>query len=209
VPWPAINKDSEVFRDMRAIPSGPNTPKDGTNDNRPIRLDGIRKDDFRQLLRILYPSFSHPRQLDNLTVTQWVSVLKLATMWSFSGVRASAVDALTAMTIEPVEKVRLAVLYDVPQWLLPAFVELARRPKPPTLAEARILGLETVTKLAEVRESLPPVVMRITSRIGGNEFLHCSSCAKPHGSKCPLQEVVTARASHDFAPVVRSVFQLK
>ena len=49
--------ESEIFSDMFQLPvptDGGGTPE-GSSDERPIRLDGIKKSDFIQLLRVMFP----------------------------------------------------------------------------------------------------------------------------------------------------------
>ena len=49
--------ESEIFSDMFQLPVPTDgTPPDGLSDDRPIRLDGIKKSDFIQLLRVMFPS---------------------------------------------------------------------------------------------------------------------------------------------------------
>lgn len=44
-----------MFKTMFSLPPGSESVADGTTDDTPIRLDGIKKADFEQLLRVLYP----------------------------------------------------------------------------------------------------------------------------------------------------------
>jgi hypothetical protein len=50
--------ESEIFSDMFQLPAptdGTSPPPDGLSDDRPLRLDGIKKSDFIQLLRVMFP----------------------------------------------------------------------------------------------------------------------------------------------------------
>lgn len=40
---------------MFKLPVAQDVPVEGSSDQQPIRLEGIKEDDFRQLLRVLYP----------------------------------------------------------------------------------------------------------------------------------------------------------
>lgn len=52
------------------------------------------------------------------------------------------------------EKVGLAKAYKVPQWLLQGYHELVRRTKAISAEEGRVLGIETVVGLYQVREQI-------------------------------------------------------
>jgi len=152
VPRAYFERDSEVFCGMFNLPVGPReVPVDGSSDRYPLRLEGIRENDFRQLLRVMYPQ--HPAQPDTMTCAEWTSVLKLSTMWNFEGLRDLAVKSMSRLPIDPVEKTALAMEYDIDGWLLPAINELAQREDPIGIEEARRLGLEVAMKIAAVRES--------------------------------------------------------
>lgn len=88
---------------------------------------------------------------------EWILVLKLTTMWQFHSLRCVALDKLKLylphLSEDPVRWLCLARQYDVDEWLLPSLRALARRPKAIQLEEVDLLGLKTVVKMAEVRES--------------------------------------------------------
>ena len=45
---------SEVFADMFQLPIEENKKLDGSSDDQPLRLEGIKKLDFAQLLRVMF-----------------------------------------------------------------------------------------------------------------------------------------------------------
>ena len=55
VPQFYLEKESEVFRDMFTLPIAQDAVADGCGDEQPLKLDGVMKDDFRQLLRVIVP----------------------------------------------------------------------------------------------------------------------------------------------------------
>jgi hypothetical protein len=55
VPRRNFATQSNVFSDMFQLPPQDGTPPEGSSDDRPIRLDGIAKSSFTQLLRIMFP----------------------------------------------------------------------------------------------------------------------------------------------------------
>jgi hypothetical protein len=56
--------ESEVFETMFKLPQNPDVGADGLSNNQPLRLDGIKMDDFRQLLRVMYPRYETDHKLD-------------------------------------------------------------------------------------------------------------------------------------------------
>jgi hypothetical protein len=45
---------------------------------------------------------------------EWVGVLKLATMWDFEDARKVAIEKLTITDIDPINRIELIRVYDVP-----------------------------------------------------------------------------------------------
>lgn len=50
-----FERDSEVFRGLFTLPNNLEVPEDGSSDERPLRLEGLKEHDFRQLLKVMYP----------------------------------------------------------------------------------------------------------------------------------------------------------
>ncbi|KAI5997683.1 hypothetical protein F5J12DRAFT_851199, partial [Pisolithus orientalis] len=113
--------------------------------------------------------------------SQWISVLKLSTMWECTSLRAAAISWLdgSSATLGDVEKVALAMQYDIKGWLLPSLLALAQRHNPISVEEGRRLGIETALKLASVREGLR------------------------------LERLDPTAARLDFAPMIQKVFELQ
>ena len=90
----------------------------------------------------------------DLTVDEWMSVLKLSDMWEFPKMRTKAIDASEneVQKLGAVEMILLAKKYSVSDWLTKGYDILARRPERITADERKRLGLDTFVRLAEVRE---------------------------------------------------------
>jgi hypothetical protein len=97
--------------------------------------------------------YRHAGQQDVMSATEWTSVLKLSTMWSFEDLRDLAIQNMAQLSIDPVERAALASEYNIDEWLLPALNELAQREEPIGIEEANRLGWETALQIAAVRES--------------------------------------------------------
>ena len=88
------------------------------------------------------------------TFEEWSRLLSISCKFALEKIRNRAVKELTAMNIDPVDRVVLAVKHDIPDWLFPAYVDLCIRSEPLREDEARKLGLSTTVKLACAREKL-------------------------------------------------------
>jgi hypothetical protein len=94
---------------MFLLPSGPGVQNEGQNREHPIALEGYKKDEFTCLLKVMYPryvliifmtsivlipwascragSLISGTKLDlSLKKEEWVSVLKLSTIWNMTKV---------------------------------------------------------------------------------------------------------------------------
>lgn len=160
-----------MFCDLFGLPLARDAPVDGSSDEQPLRLEGIKENDFRQLLRVMYPRLAetvfchlfsrltlwwhrHAGQRDAMSFAEWTSVLKLSTMWNFEGLRSLAIQSMSGLPDnDAVEKAALAGEYQIDEWLLPALNELAQREEPISIEEARRLGWEVALQLSAVRES--------------------------------------------------------
>ncbi|KAE9405135.1 hypothetical protein BT96DRAFT_358816 [Gymnopus androsaceus JB14] len=124
VPINGLAAESQIFRDMMEFPASGN---EGLSDQNPIRLDGVLRDDFRQLLRVLCPPGSM-LPLQPLSFSEWTSVLKLADMWLMDGIREHAISCMGALpNIEPVDKIVIARKFNILSWLAPCFNEILQR----------------------------------------------------------------------------------
>ncbi|KIM53061.1 hypothetical protein SCLCIDRAFT_1223236 [Scleroderma citrinum Foug A] len=140
---------------MFLLPQGDKANVEGLSDTNPVVLNDVKKKDFEQLLKaLMHRKYGENRDQPILEQGQWISVLKLSTMWEFGGLRRSAIDNLDGGSnpLNPVDKFLLALRYDVTEWTLSALLKLAQRPEPISIEEGRKLGLETALKIASVRE---------------------------------------------------------
>ena len=89
-----------------------------------------------------------------MTKSQWISVLKLATMWTFKEIRNLAIQKLTMETMGAIELVLLAKQFNVPQWLRSGYQTLAARSEMLSIEEAEKLSYLTAILLFQVREQV-------------------------------------------------------
>ena len=55
VPCDHFKRESKVFCDMFQLPISEDTLSDGCSDEQPLRLDGVTNQDFRPLLKFMFP----------------------------------------------------------------------------------------------------------------------------------------------------------
>ncbi|TDL13800.1 hypothetical protein BD410DRAFT_698795, partial [Rickenella mellea] len=130
---------SGVFTDAFKLPSGDHVV-DGTSDEVPLRLDGIKACDFRALLKVLIPLPQIDKAKIKLTINEWLGVLYLADMWNFKASRRLSIDKLGKLPMDAVERILLGRKYNITEWLMAAHLHLARRQRFLTVLEAEELG---------------------------------------------------------------------
>lgn len=94
-------------------------------------------------------SDSHPAGLDK---NEWLSVLKLATMWGYQGLRKRSVEKLGELKLDHIERLLIGRRFHVSAWLVRSYEALARRGEGLTEEECGLVGLGTVCQIAKLRE---------------------------------------------------------
>src|ERR1700722_1566935 len=118
-------------------------------------------------------------------------------MWQFDKIRGYAIEKMSEIEIDLVEKICLARNYHVTEWLLPSFNAYAQRGQPIAIEDVSRLGLDSILKIVEVREN---------TLVGGSGKCYtCSYCSKSfyYGSQSTN---VNDRKQHDFTDALRMVF---
>ncbi|EJD02147.1 uncharacterized protein FOMMEDRAFT_87648, partial [Fomitiporia mediterranea MF3/22] len=155
VPRHPFEDESELFKDMFALPPGGDRLPEGSSDSEPFVLHDVTMKDFEALLKVLLPDpyVSVLLLLFNCSFQdEWISVLRLAHMWDFNRLFLLAIKKLEALPMDPVTKIVLARTYTVTKWLRPAYFDLTTRTDPLTLEESRALDIDTVVKLNIARD---------------------------------------------------------
>jgi len=131
----------------------------GDTKEKPFRLNPIDKGDFVAFLKVLCPR--HPTQWGipprdppgpDLGLTEWVAVLKLATLWQFDEAKKIAIHNLDIHTLRrPVMRIKLARTYNIPEWLIRGLSTLAEQRESLSVEDVDQLGVEFSLKVAELR----------------------------------------------------------
>ncbi|KAK0494946.1 hypothetical protein EDD18DRAFT_1354940 [Armillaria luteobubalina] len=152
VPTHHFVTQSEVFADMLSLPQGPMAATaEGQSKENPIVLP-VTEQDFRRLLRALYPL--EAPDFPTFNKEELVSLLKLSKLWAMKRVRKYGVENITKIldSIDAVERVTLAREYSVEEWLRSGYMTLATRYPVVSIDNARLIGWETALLLEHVRE---------------------------------------------------------
>jgi len=145
-----FTRESAFFRNKLPHPPPPGEFTKGTSDNQPFVLEDTLHVDFERFLWVFYnPKYS----LYNATVEEWTSILKLAHVWDFIGVKDLALRELEQLVIPPLRKIVIYHSYAIDRRLLQAaYTAFAVRDDPIAIEEGQELGLETALQLARARE---------------------------------------------------------
>jgi len=156
---------SPVFQTMVTLPTVPNQPTEGDSDDNPIDLAQVKGQDFDCLLWFFYRSQYPNSTPRNLPLSEaWGSILRVAHMWEFDPIRDVAVKHLETLDLKPIDRVCIAEQFDLGvAWAIDAYWDLCTRPKALAVSEARSLTLESVVRIAQIRE-----YFRGPSRVNGS-----------------------------------------
>ncbi|KAK0195869.1 hypothetical protein F5146DRAFT_308554 [Armillaria mellea] len=147
-------KHSDTFRAMFTLPQADADTVEGNSDDKPIRLYGVNKIDFERLLNFMYPLEIPPSLTRPLK--EWISILKLSTMWVMTEIRNSAISHIMErhQEVEVVERITLGRSYEVPALVRSGLVTLVNQDGGMTEQQARLLGWETALRIQWVRDKL-------------------------------------------------------
>ncbi|KAG6867329.1 hypothetical protein C0993_004328 [Termitomyces sp. T159_Od127] len=116
-----------------------------------ISLNNVSRDDFRTFLKLLYPLSI--MSTNNFTTEEWIVVLKLSTRWKMFDIRNLAIRRLNVANIDSIDRIVLAQMYHIPQWMISSLVPLFRRQDSLSTDEATKLGFELALKICRIRDS--------------------------------------------------------
>ncbi|KAJ6589971.1 hypothetical protein DFH09DRAFT_884882, partial [Mycena vulgaris] len=149
-----FERHSEIFATTFTLPPAAGVRPEGSSVDNPFKLEGVSAVDFRRLLKLLYPLTCLPKT-PTLVTEEWISVLKLATLWRFLEIRDLAIKQLAshAQSLDCLQRILFGKQYDVSAWLRSGYTDLARRVTPISLAEATQIGWELTLRIYQAREA--------------------------------------------------------
>jgi len=163
---------------LRSIP-------DGTDDEHPLYLQGLRPFEFVYFLWVLYPPVFGKYRAD--TAAQWITILELSNRWDFLDVHQLAIKQLAEYKTEAVKKIVLQQKHHIEkQWAYESYIELCSRQSPLTRSEADELGIQTATLVNQVREKLT-AEGRAKPELVAIAVCRAFELKDPSGESCSIQ----------------------
>ncbi|KAH6908548.1 hypothetical protein BKA70DRAFT_1280152 [Coprinopsis sp. MPI-PUGE-AT-0042] len=154
VPKDALASQSPVFEGMFDV--GDRSGDEGGCDEKPIVLEGYKSEEFECLLKILLHRSLEPFP-PTLSKQEWLSVLKLATIWQMDKVRTIAIDRLSPLDLSPIEKIRYAREYHVSAWFKEGILTIANNFGQYEMEElGNALGWKTTALILSIRDKAKP-----------------------------------------------------
>ncbi|EAU85421.2 hypothetical protein CC1G_07115 [Coprinopsis cinerea okayama7 len=135
---------SEVFAQLYDLPLDASEMDGG----RIIELVDVDCTDFENFLKALAPRSPLLEEKPDLVQDEWISVLKLSTLWFFNDLRQVAIQALTILDIGPIRRINLARQYHIHEWLLSGYEELVARMSPIREDDVEEIGFRVALKLS-------------------------------------------------------------
>ncbi|CAE6403690.1 unnamed protein product [Rhizoctonia solani] len=115
-----------------------------------MKCDAQLIGDFINTSKILYASvIDGPFEFDTPTL---VSALRVATVYDYDALRRFSISKLERANLSAIQRIKISHELDVVHWTEPAFEELANRAEPIQPDEARILGIDALLRVANMRE---------------------------------------------------------
>jgi hypothetical protein len=169
----ALLLESPVFRQMFELPVADKTIADGSDDEHPLKLEGVKVEEFEFFVRAAMIRYVHSmivahmqqmkdhlRYVESLpastTLQQSHAVLRLCDMWSFEELKADTITHLNALfsTDEQyaVWKFRIGKDHDIPDWIGPAVRTLVTRSATLSQEDIEILTPMIAAKIIALRE---------------------------------------------------------
>ncbi|CAA7260395.1 unnamed protein product [Cyclocybe aegerita] len=180
VPKSYLVSESTVFETMFSLPQNQDEMVEGETDHHPIKLEGVKHDDFKHLLRVICVRAHQPAP--NLTYAQWLSVLELATKWEMARLRTLAITKLTLnlSILDAHQQIILGRKYEHNPWLASGYTALMRRANPMGVEDVEKIGVADTLKISALRERISMIPSHDSGRI-----LHTWRISdKPRG-ECP------------------------
>ncbi|KAK0459142.1 uncharacterized protein EV420DRAFT_1538552 [Desarmillaria tabescens] len=149
-------KHSETFGAMFTLPQADADAVEGNTDDKPIHLQGVSKTDFERLLNFMYPLDVLHASKQKRSLEEWISILKLSTMWVMSEIRTSAISHIMERReeVEAVERITLGRTHDIPALVRSGIVTLVNQDGGVSERQAMLIGWETALRIQWVRDKL-------------------------------------------------------
>ncbi|KIO18814.1 hypothetical protein M407DRAFT_31528 [Tulasnella calospora MUT 4182] len=135
---------------------------------------------------------------------EWVSALRLATVFGHSDARRFAISFLgrQLMDHDPFDVIDAAKTCNVDQWLEPQYVRIAKRGSFPSEQEGRRLGVTSLLALCKLREQSA----YNSGKTAGTLHAMQAPCATCNGESGPSKKEKKKKADQELVPPVHPHF---
>ncbi|KAH6907085.1 hypothetical protein BKA70DRAFT_1150752, partial [Coprinopsis sp. MPI-PUGE-AT-0042] len=147
--------DSDVFAAEHGMLMSCDEENGGIDSIIPLEASLVEFESFLKAFLPGCPSHHHSRV--ELSLEEWLSVLKLSSKWLFNGLRNEAIAKLGELPVSPIQRVLLARRYSVPSWLMEGYTKILAEmgpklddPKFISLEDAHHLGWEVALELSNI-----------------------------------------------------------
>ncbi|PBK78968.1 hypothetical protein ARMGADRAFT_1041137, partial [Armillaria gallica] len=150
-----LDKASKTFLTM-ILPREDAAAVAGADEEHPVVIKDVRSADFENLLNSIV--HAEQKEVPKLSKDEWLSVLKLATMWGMVDIRRMAIHDITkSKSLSDVDQVILGREYAVVDWVISGYRALTKRKTIVSMQSASRLTLPTCLKVwqAQVSTSNP------------------------------------------------------
>lgn len=139
---------------MFTLPQAAADTVEGDTDDKPIHLQGVSKVDFEALLKFLY--LQNGLFPDKISHEEWLSTLKLSTMWDMTKIRETAIAYIMEheLEIDATERISLGNIYDIPKLVISGIISLVNQWEGVSEEQAKVLGLEMALRIQSIRTTL-------------------------------------------------------
>ncbi|KAF9256689.1 hypothetical protein L218DRAFT_827212, partial [Marasmius fiardii PR-910] len=157
---PFIENPNSPFSNMFSLllPGNLNTDTaiegEGTSEENPIILEQVQKVEFERFLTVLLlnPPFRATNLFENMTIEEWISLLKLSTRWNFVALRKLATHYLSVKKgFTNIDRIVLAREYGVDFWFVEGILKSASSDTEISHFDAARLGLQTTMSLYHMK----------------------------------------------------------
>ncbi|KAH6908556.1 hypothetical protein BKA70DRAFT_272412 [Coprinopsis sp. MPI-PUGE-AT-0042] len=198
IPTGFLKQQSEAFAGMFSL----DNCSEGLSDDSPIVLEGYKSADFDNLLKVLIPRPLAPSP-PILSKDEWISTLKLSTVWQMDEIRRVSISKLSEISIPAIEKVALAREYHVAKWLREGISTLASDTHAVKIEEvAAVLGWETTARIFAIRDAAKPGTNEPMLKVSQLTCLGCYATSfspgVPYGSCCSGKGVSNGYGNYTY-----------
>ncbi|RXW23136.1 hypothetical protein EST38_g2715 [Candolleomyces aberdarensis] len=145
-----------IFATMFAVKPEPGEPVVGLTEDSPLIIPDIPEAAFRAFLKVLHP-LEIPPHYDSIHLVEWISILRIATMWGFKDIRKLAIERMENMPDGCCYMTSLDYLIHggechVREWFRRGCVAIIDLEEPIDVGPAESMGLEIAIRLCKLRE---------------------------------------------------------